>query len=208
MISTSTSLSYTLACVLLVLSPGPDNLLAIARGLSQGARAAILSAIASGMGILFHVLMASLGLTVLLQTSAMAFFIVKLIGAAYLLYLGIKVLFARNLISFTPAAKISSTKIFVTGLLSAALNPKPGLFVLAFIPQFIDPAAGSVTLQMLALGTWFAILTTLGFALMGVFARSLASYVQQRPRIVMGLNLGAGLTFVMVGLSVAALKQK
>ncbi len=208
MISSSVWLSYTLACILLVLSPGPDNVLAVARGLSQGARAAILSACSSGAGILFHVVAASLGLTVLLQTSAVAFVAVKLIGASYLLYLGFKVLRSRSLISFTATEKLSSRKIFVTGFLSAALNPKPGLFVLAFIPQFIDPAVGSVTAQMLILGLWFAVLTACGFALMGVFALSLSAYLQRHPKFIAGLNIGAGLTFVAAGLSIAVMKQK
>lgn len=208
MISIEVGLSYTLACVLLVVSPGPDNILAIARGLSQGAKAAVVSALASGAGIVFHVVTACLGLTVLIQTSQMAFWLVKLAGAAYLIYLGYKVLLSRSLISFQPAARLPLPKIFVTGFLSAALNPKPGLFVLAFIPQFINASSGSVTMQMLILGLWFALLTASGFALMGVFAGRLANFLQRHPRIVSGLNLGAGLSFVGAGISIAILRQK
>ena len=185
-------LTYTAACLLLVLSPGPDNLLAIARGLSQGRMAAAISGIASGTGILFHVATASLGLTLLMQTSAVAFWVVKVIGASYLLWLGIKVLRSRSLINFKPAA----------------LNPKPGLFVLAFIPQFVNPSLGSVTVQMMVYGAWFAALTALGFALMGIFATRLSTWLQRKPKVVNGLNVGAGLTFVASGLSVAALSQK
>ncbi|HYD78971.1 MAG TPA: LysE family translocator [Paucimonas sp.] len=201
-------LTYTAACVLLVLAPGPDNLLAIGRGLSQGRLAACLSGLASGAGILFHVAAAAFGLTLLLQTSAVAFWAVKLLGAGYLLWLGIRALRSRDLIDFTPAARQPLKTIFATGFLSAALNPKPGLFVLAFIPQFVDPARGSVTLQMLGYGFWFALLTALGFALMGMFAARLSHWLRSRPRIVGGLNIGAGLTFIASGLSVAALKQK
>ncbi len=157
-------LAYTAACVLLVLSPGPDNLLAVGRGLSQGRTAAAVSALASGTGILFHVMAATFGLTLLMQTSAIAFWVVKLLGAGYLVWLGIKVLRARSL--------------FATGLLSSVLNPKPGLFVLAFLPQFVSPARGSVTTQMLVYGLWFALLTTVGFALMGMFASRLSSWLR------------------------------
>lgn len=97
--------------------------------------AAAISGIASGTGILFHVATASLGLTLLMQTSAVAFWVVKVIGASYLLWLGIKVLRSRSLINFKPAARQPLKSIFLTGFLSAALNPKPGLFVLAFIPS-------------------------------------------------------------------------
>lgn len=208
MFPVETCFAYTAACLLLVLAPGPDNLLAIGRGLSQGHLAACVSGLASGAGILFHVTAATFGLTLLMQTSAVAFWVVKLVGAGYLLWLGIKVLRSRSLISFAPAAMKPLRSVFATGFLSAALNPKPGLFVLAFIPQFVSPTRGSVSIQMLVYGVWFAVLTAVGFALMGVFASRLSSWLRARPRVVAGLNLGAGITFVVSGLSIAALKQK
>jgi len=201
-------ITYTLACLVLVISPGPDNILAIGRGLSQGKLAACFSGAASGVGILFHILTATFGLTLLIQTSELAFIIVKLIGAGYLIWLGIKVLRSRSLINLTPTDKQPLTSIFTTGFLSAALNPKPGMFVLAFIPQFVNPELGSVTTQMLVYGVWFALLTAVGFALMGIFASRLTGWLQKKPRIINGLNIGAGLTFIISGLAVAALKQR
>lgn len=200
-------ISYTLACVLLVLSPGPDNLLAIGRGLSQGKVAAIVSGMSSGAGILFHVLAATFGLTLLIQTSELAFYLVKFIGAGYLIWLGIKVLGSKNLFDLAPAKRQSLRTIFSTGFLSAALNPKPGLFVLAFIPQFVNPELGSVTWQMMGYGVWFALLTAMGFSLMGVFSARLAVWLKARPRVVNGLNLGAGAAFVSSGLAVAFMKR-
>lgn len=201
-------LAYTAACIVLVLSPGPDNLLAIGRGLSQGKRAALVSGLSSGAGILFHVMAATWGLTLLMQTSQLAFWTVKLMGAAYLVWLGVKVLRHRNLIQFATTERQPLPTIFLTGFLSAALNPKPGFFVLAFIPQFVHPERGSVTTQMLVYGVWFACLTALGFALMGMFASRVTHWLQRKPRVVAGMNVAAGLTFVVSGLSVAALKQK
>jgi threonine/homoserine/homoserine lactone efflux protein len=186
----------------------PDNILAIGRGLSQGRTAALVSGLSSGAGILFHVAAATFGLTLLMQTSAVAFWLVKLVGAGYLIWLGVKVLRSRSLISFTPAARQPLRTIFSTGFLSAALNPKPGLFVLAFLPQFVDPLRGSVTMQMLVYGCWFAFLTALGFALMSVFASRLSQWLRSRPRVVLGMNIGAGITFIVSGLSVVALKQR
>lgn len=200
--------AYTVACMLLVVSPGPDNLLAVGRGLSQGKLAAIVSGMSSGCGILFHVLAATFGLTLLLQTSAIAFYVVKFIGAAYLIWLGVKVLRSRNLFSLEPAKKQSLRTIFVTGFLSAALNPKPGMFVLAFIPQFVNPNLGSVSVQMLVYGAWFAVLTALGFSLMGVFASKLSVWLKSKPKLVSGLNIGAGVTFISSGLAVAFMKQR
>lgn len=200
--------TYTLACLVLVVSPGPDNLLAIGRGLSQGKVAAVVSGLSSGAGILFHVLAATFGLTVLIQTSEVAFYIVKLVGAAYLIWLGIKVLKSRNLFTLEPAKKTSLNTIFTIGFLSAALNPKPGLFVLAFLPQFVDPLLGSVTIQMMVYGIWFALLTAAGFSLMGVFSSTLTLWLRKQPKMVDRLNLGAGLTFVTSGLAVAFMKQR
>ncbi|BBN83722.1 LysE type translocator [Pseudoalteromonas sp. A25] len=209
MIAFDTVLAYTLACILLVISPGPDNLLAIGRGLSQGRLAAIVSGLSSGAGILFHVITATLGLTVLLQTSEVAFYVVKFVGAGYLIWLGIKVLRSKSLFSLAHTVpKQSLRTIFVTGFLSAALNPKPGLFVLAFIPQFVNPALSSVSAQMVGFGIWFAVLTALGFALMGVFASTLTTWLSTKPKVVAALNTGAGLTFVSSGLAVAFMRQR
>ena len=201
-------ITYTLACLLLVISPGPDNILAIGRGMSQGKLAACISGASSGVGILFHVITATFGLTLLIQTSEIAFMAVKFIGAAYLILLGIKVLRSRSLINLEPAAKQPLKTIFVMGFLSAALNPKPGIFVLAFVPQFIEPKLGSVTVQMIIYGSWFALLTTVGFSLMGIFSSQLSGWLKKRPKIVNGLNIGAGLTFITSGLAVAVLKQR
>ena len=201
-------ITYTLACLVLVISPGPDNILAIGRGLSQGKLAASLSGLASGAGILFHVLTATFGLTLLIQTSELAFIIVKTVGAGYLIWLGIKVLRSRSLINLSPSEKQPLTSIVTTGFLSASLNAKPGIFVLAFIPQFVNPQLGSVTTQMIVYGAWFALLTAIGFALMGIFASKLAGWLNKKPRVVNGLNIGAGLTFITSGFAVAALKQE
>lgn len=201
-------LSFTLACLFLVITPGPDNLLAIGRGLSQGKVAATLSGFSSGMGILFHVLAATFGLTLLIQTSELAFYGVKIVGAAYLIFLGIKVLRSRNLFSLEAVKKRSLINIFSTGFLSAALNPKPGMFVLAFIPQFINPELGSVSQQMLVYGAWFALLTAMGFSLMGIFATRLSTFLSARPKWVSGMNLSAGITFISSGLAIAFMKQR
>ncbi|NRA23532.1 MAG: LysE family translocator [Oleispira sp.] len=207
MFSVEVWFTYTLACLLLIISPGPDNILAIGRGLSQGKLAACLSGISSGTGILFHVLTATFGLTLLIQTSEIAFMVVKVIGACYLIWLGIKVLRSKSLITLEPAATQSYRSIFATGFLSAALNPKPGMFVLAFIPQFVNPELGSVTIQMIVYGTWFAVLTAAGFSLMGIFSSSLSIWLKNRPNVISALNVGAGLTFITSGLAVAALRQ-
>ena len=200
--------AYLAAVLLVVISPGPDNILAISRGLSQGRLAGALSSIGAGLGIMCHTVAAALGLALLLQTSPVAFWLVKAIGAAYLIWLGYKAITARNLVSFVPTQRQSLTKIFATGLLSNVLNPKPGLFVVAFIPQFSNPDRGSVPVQMLVYGAIFAVLTAVIFAVLASFAAQLSAWLSRRPRVVAGVNVGAGLTFIAAGLSILALGRR
>jgi threonine/homoserine/homoserine lactone efflux protein len=203
-----TLLAYFAAVLLVVLSPGPDNLLAIGRGLSQGRAAAVLSSIGAGLGIMCHTVAATLGLTLVIQASPAAFWAVKLAGAAYLLWLGMKALTARNLIAFEPTAHQPLRRVFLTGLLSNVLNPKPGLFVLAFIPQFVSASRGPVAVQMLVYGAIFAVTTALVFSLLGGSAARLSRWMAQRPRVTTGLNVGAGLAFVASGLSILTLGNR
>jgi len=97
---------------------------------------------------------------------------------------------------------------FLTGLLSNLLNPKPGLFVVTFIPQFVSASRGSVSAQLLVLGAIFAIVTAVVFTALAAFASQLASRLQRRPRVVFGLDLGAGITSIAAGLSILTLPRK
>lgn len=200
--------AYLAAVLLVVVSPGPDNILAVSRGLSQGPLAGALSSVGAGLGIVCHTVAAALGLALLLQTSPVAFWVVKGVGAAYLLWLGFKAITSRNLISFLPAQRQSLARVFATGLLSNVLNPKPGLFVVAFIPQFTSPARGSVPVQMLVYGAVFAVLTAIIFAVLACFAAQLSAWLSRRPKVVAAVNIGAGLTFVTAGLSILALGRR
>jgi threonine/homoserine/homoserine lactone efflux protein len=208
MFPTDVLLAYVAACILVVLSPGPDNVLSISRGLSQGPLAAALSAIGAGVGIMIHTIAAALGLSLLIQGSPAAFWVVKLIGAGYLIWLGYKACRSGDLISFHPSARLSLPRVLGTGVLSNVLNPKPGLFILAFLPQFADASRGSVSLQMLTYGAIFAIMTAIVFSIMGGFASELAAWLKKRPGVVRGLNVGAGATFITAGLSVLALQRR
>ncbi len=208
MFPTDILLAYLAAVLVVVAAPGPDNILAISRGLSQGRLAAALSSIGAGLGIMVHAVAAALGLALVLQASPVAFWVVKVAGATYLLWLGYKAISSRSLISFVPTEHQSLSRIFITGLLSNVLNPKPGLFVIAFIPQFTSPLRGPVYLQMLGYGAMFAILTAIIFTVLGAFAAQLSDWLARRPKAVAAANVGAGLTFIAAGLSILALDRK
>ena len=208
MITTDIWLVYTGACIVIILSPGPDNLLAIGRGVSQGRAATCLSSLGAAIGLLVHVLAAVLGLVLIVQTSAMAFGLVKAVGATYLIWLGIQAIKSRDLITFQPSQHQTLGKIFITGLLTNVLNPKPAIFILAFLPQFVDLEMDSATHQMLMLGVWFAVLAFVVFAIMGSCASVLTRWLSQRPKATWFLNIGAGLTLVTAGLSIVLLDRR
>lgn len=208
MFPAETLVAYLTAVLVVVIAPGPDNILAISRGLSQGRMAAAFSSVGAGLGIMFHTVAATLGLALILQTSPAAFWVVKAAGATYLLWLGYKAIASRSLISFAPTDQQPLWRVFATGFLSNVLNPKPGLFVVAFIPQFVSTARGSVHVQMLVFGAIFAVLTAIIFTLLGCFAAQLARWLSRRPRAVAAANVGAGLTFIAAGLSILALERR
>lgn len=201
-------LAYVAAVLVVVVAPGPDNILAIGRGLSQGPLAAALSSVGAGIGIMVHTLAATLGLSLVLQASPWAFWVVKGVGAAYLLWLGIKALRSRDLITFSPALRRPLHRVFITGVLSNVLNPKPVLFALAFIPQFVSTTRGAVAVQMLVYGAIFAVLTALIFTVLGAFAARLSRWMARHPSVGSALNIGAGLAFVASGLSILLLRPR
>lgn len=200
--------AYLIAVLVVVIAPGPDNILAISRGLSQGWGAAAASSVGAGLGIMVHTVAATLGLAFVLQTSPLAFWTVKLVGAGYLIWLGYKAIASRSLISFLPANRQPLRRIFTTGLLSNVLNPKPGLFVVAFIPQFVSVARGSMQAQMLTYGAIFAVLTALIFTLLGGFSAQLSAWLSRKPRTLVAANVGAGVTLIAAGLSILVLDRR
>jgi len=200
--------TYTLASMLVILAPGPDNLLAISRGLSQGWRAACVSSLGAGCGLMIHVMAATMGLALLLQTSAIAFGVVKLVGAGYLIWLGLKALLSQNLISFADRPKSAYGSVWLTGFLTNVLNPKASVFFIAFVPQFVSSVRGPIVEQVLVLGLWVVFLAVVSFALLGCFASTLADWFRARPRAVFGVNAGAGLVLLSAGISVAAMERK
>jgi threonine/homoserine/homoserine lactone efflux protein len=174
----------------------------IARSMDQGRLAGFVSVLSIEVGNSFHVLAAALGLSALLVSSALAFTVVKYLGAAYLVYLGLRRLFTREqaheIASFQPQ---SLKRIFSQGVLVAILNPKTALFFLAFLPQFVDPSTGSVTTQLLTLGGLFvmmAIVTDGMYALLastaGGWLKRNRSFLRAEKYVVGSVYIGLGVT--------------
>jgi RhtB (resistance to homoserine/threonine) family protein len=156
MIDTTYWLVFLTAAVALNISPGPDLLYILSRTVAQGRRVGLASAAGVCTGAFVHVVAAALGLSAILATSAGAFNLVKYVGAAYLIYLGLKALRSAGT-SFTPHAapvpRVSAALAFRQGVLIDVLNPKVAIFFMAFLPQFVRPEAGNVTMQLLFLGS-------------------------------------------------------
>jgi threonine/homoserine/homoserine lactone efflux protein len=150
---TSTIAVFMVATAVFLIIPGPAVLYIVARGIDQGRRAALVSALGIHVGTLGHVAAATLGISALLVSSATAFSVVKYAGAAYLCYLGLRTLFAPGEIH-TPTAPTPASlrRVFTQGVVVNLLNPKTALFFLAFIPQFVHPGRGSVAGQTLLYG--------------------------------------------------------
>ena len=148
--------SFVIATLALNLAPGPDMTYVAARSLGQGRRAGIISALGISAGCLFHIAAAAAGVAVLLRAWPQAYTAIRVVGAAYLVYLGVGLLRrARGTEVLAVVAADDDRAIFRQGVVTNVLNPKVALFVLAFFPQFVDPARGNAALQTLALGAWF-----------------------------------------------------
>src|SRR6266699_3538750 len=155
----STIVVFLLAGLGILLIPGPAVLYIVTRSVAQGRRAGLASVGGIETANLVHLLAAALGLSALLMTSALAFSVVKYLGAAYLIFLGVRTLLTRNthLALSTPKAQRLS-KLFANGFLVNLLSPKAALFYYAFLPQFVDSERGSVVEQLLLLGITFGVL--------------------------------------------------
>jgi threonine/homoserine/homoserine lactone efflux protein len=148
-----TLLLFTAAALALNISPGPSNLYVMSRSIAQGPRAGLVAAMGLATGSLFHVTVTALGLSVVLKYSPALYVVVKLAGAGYLVFLGLRLLLSKDKTGAVPlAGDRTHGRIFRQSILVEILNPKTALFFLAFLPQFADPTAGPLAPQLLLLG--------------------------------------------------------
>jgi threonine/homoserine/homoserine lactone efflux protein len=192
----------------LIIAPGPDMLYVITRGMSQGRKAGLLSALGVTLGILVHTVFAALGLAVLLQTSALAFQAVKYIGALYLIFLGLKALKDRSSIVPLQPQAVDLRFIFWQGVLSNVLNPKVALFFLAFLPQFVNRNSGHVTLQMFSLGILFAFFGIIFLSVVAYFSGGIGGWLASRTRFANALRWLTGGVFIGLGVRLALVERR
>jgi threonine/homoserine/homoserine lactone efflux protein len=199
-------LIFVSAAALLLAIPGPAVLYIVGRSIGQGRNAGLVSALGIGVGTLIHTLAAAVGLSALLVSSATAFSVVKYLGAAYLVYLGIQRLRSKQPLaaaSDTTAPQATLARVFSQGIVVNVLNPKTALFFFAFLPQFIDPARGHVATQILSLGVLFACMGTTSDSLWALFSGSVAGWLRNNQRWMRNERYVSGGILISLGVATA-----
>lgn len=202
---------FIVAGLLLNVTPGPDTLYVVGRGVQMGWRGGAVAALGISAGCLVHVFAAAVGLSALLAASSAAFTAVKLIGAAYLLYIGVRMLLARPPAPADPSSdlpKLSLRQVFWQGALTNALNPKVALFFLAFLPQFVDAASSGKAAAFAVLGLVFIFNGTLWNLGMAACAARAAGRIRRSDGALTWINRVLGGVFVALGIRVAMLEAR
>lgn len=202
--------AFLISGILLNLTPGADTMYILGRSISQGKKAGILSALGITTGAFVHCIFAAIGLSIILAKSALAFEIVKYIGAAYLIYLGVRMLIYKLEGEFQLDKKneaVNYRKIYISGIFTNVLNPKVALFFLAFLPQFIDPEYAQNSIPFIILGLTFVTTGTIWCLTLAFFASKLSYKIRQNYKIKKWLDKLTGSIFILLGIKLA-LTQK
>jgi threonine/homoserine/homoserine lactone efflux protein len=208
MLGTQNLSTFILASFLLWITPGTDTMYILARSITQGRRAGLVSTCGISSGILVHTVFAAFGLSAVLATSALAFTLIKVMGAAYLIYLGLEVLLKKSQ-SITPqVSAMSGWQIYRQGIVTNLFNPKIAIFFLAFLPQFVDPTAGLGALPFLLLGLFFVTGGTAWCLMIAAFAAKATSTVRRNEQISRWLERVTGCLYIGLGLNLLSSKSQ
>lgn len=209
MLPIETLLAFFTASVLLALMPGPDNIFVLTQSIFQGKKSGLIITLGLCTGLIFHTLAVAFGVAVIFQTSIIAFTILKVIGAMYLLYLAWQIFNAGNQKIDT---KINNTlidykKLYYRGIIMNITNPKVSIFFLAFLPQFTNPNIGSVTLQMFLLGSLFLLAAILVFSSIALLSGNLSKIINKSEKSQKILNKLVSFVFVALAIKLISTKQ-
>jgi len=204
LISYSSLLLFVTGAAILLVIPGPAVFYIVSRSVGHGRAAGLVSAMGIAVGTLFHLAAATLGLSALLASSALAFQFVKYLGAAYLVYLGIRVLRSDVTLALEAAnGDRQLAHIFGHGVLVNLLNPKTALFFLAFLPQFVEPARGHAALQIFQLGALFALMGWCSDSMWALLAGTVAERIRGSVRLRRTQRNLSGGALIALGLATA-----
>lgn len=189
------------SCVILALIPGSDTFFVLGQSISNDRKTGVLSTLGIGSGILVHTLLATFGLSLILKNSQTAFNLVKLIGALYLIYLGIKS-FREKGKDFTADLSQSKTnlkKSYFQGIITNVFNPKIALFFLAFLPQFVSNDATNSTITFFLLGSTYFVVSTIWLLILTTFVSVSANFLKKKKNFSTTLNKVSGSIFILLG---------
>ncbi len=208
MIPLDVLLTFFAASLLLALAPGPDNIFVLTQSALHGRTSGLVVTVGLCTGLIVHTLGVALGVAVIFQASAVAFTALKLCGAAYLLYLAWQI-FRASATRFESARsnRLSYKKLYSRGIIMNVTNPKVSIFFLAFLPQFTDPARGSVALQTGLLGLLFILSALLVFGGIALLAGSLGEWLNRSTRIQKGMNWLTGSIFIGLALKLVTTER-
>ncbi|QWV94317.1 LysE family translocator [Geomonas oryzisoli] len=204
MVSFSQLALFAITSTVLIFTPGPDIIYVMTRGVAQGRKAGLAAAAGFALGNFAHTFFAIVGLSALITSSAAAFACVRYAGAAYLMYIGFKML--RSKASFVQeggAGELAGWVIFRQSILANIMNPKVALFFLAFFPQFVDRTRGGVPMQMLILGSTFVVLTMLGFGVVALLSGEIGRWLNRSAGAGNRIGQVAGCILVGLGMRLA-----
>jgi threonine/homoserine/homoserine lactone efflux protein len=196
-----TLLTFAVAATLLIIVPGPNVIFIITRGIDQGRKAAFVSSLGVQTGMLFHIAAAMLGLSALVASSEPVFNAVKYAGAAYLVWMGWKSIRAApdDLTIEDQARRAPLRRLYTQGMIVNLLNPKVALFFLAFLPQFIDPARGGASLQILVFGLVFAAIALLSDSIYAMASGAIGDWLKRRAGIARQRGRFSGVIYILLG---------
>jgi threonine/homoserine/homoserine lactone efflux protein len=195
---------FVITSLVVILTPGQDMILVMSRSIAQGSAAGIATAAGVSTGLLGHTLLAGFGLGSLLMASETLFVVLKLVGAAYLVYLGARLVLTRTAaLELAGGGTAPLRRLFAQGALSNLSNPKIAIFYFAFLPQFIASDTSHPTPLLLAMGVAFSLLTFVVKGPVGYFAGALSAWLRARPRVLVGMHRTSGAVLVALGVRLA-----
>lgn len=208
MISPESLITFITASILLGLAPGPDNIFVLTQSALHGRSAGIVVMLGLCTGLIMHSIAVAFGVAVIFQTSAIAFSVLKFIGAGYLVYLAWQAFRASvEKIQDKPDEEVKLWKLYCRGIVMNITNPKVSIFFMAFLPQFADPAKGSLSLQILILGGLFILSTILVFGSIALLAGTLGQWLNRSEHAQKILHRIAGTVFLGLALKLATTKR-
>jgi RhtB (resistance to homoserine/threonine) family protein len=192
---------FLLTALLMNITPGTDTMYIVSRSISQGKKAGIYSVLGISTGSLVHTFLAAVGLSVILTTSAVLFTIIKIIGAGYLIYLGVRMLIQKSSnLELKDTKSMSLKKIYTQGLLTNVTNPKVALFFISFLPQFISGDNSNGPLPFIILGLSFVMTGTVWCLLVAIFSSYATKKLRNNPKVEFILNKITGIIFIGLGI--------